>query len=55
MNTVNDLTISLLAFGIGSFSCTEKSKENIKKKGWVIDFIDKFEIFNDENWQDQLL
>ena len=55
MNNVNVLTISLLAFGIGSFSCTEKSKENIKKKGWVIDFIDEFEFFNDKNWQDQLL
>ena len=28
MNNVNFLTISLLALGIGSFSCTEKSKEN---------------------------
>ncbi|MFL3007664.1 MAG: family 16 glycosylhydrolase [Candidatus Neomarinimicrobiota bacterium] len=37
------------------FSCTEKSKQNIKKKGWVIDFIDEFEFFNDKNWQDQLL
>ena len=32
MNNVNVLTISLLALGIGSFSCIEKSKENIKKK-----------------------
>lgn len=40
---------------IGSLSCIEKSKENIKKKGWVIDFIDEFEFFDDNNWQDQLL
>ena len=55
MNNVNVLTISLLALGIGFFSCTKKSQENIKKKGWVIDFIDEFEFFNDKNWQDQLL
>ena len=30
MNNVNILTNSLLVLGIGSFSCTEKSKENIK-------------------------
>ena len=32
MNNLNILTISLLVLGIGSFSCTEKFKENIKKK-----------------------
>ena len=32
MNNVNVLITSLLALGIGPFSCTEKSKENIKKK-----------------------
>ena len=32
MNNVHVLTISFLALGIGYFSCTEKSKENIKKK-----------------------
>ena len=55
MNKVIVIIISLLAVGKGSFSCTEKSKENIKKKGWVIDFIDEFDFFNDKNWQDQLL
>ena len=55
MNNVNILTISLLVLGTGSFSCIENSKENIKKKGWVIDFIDEFDFFNDKNWQDQLI
>jgi len=31
---------------------TEKYNQ---KKGWVIDFIDHFDFFNEENWQDQLL
>ena len=51
MNNVNVLKISLLILGIASYSCAE----NIKKKGWVIDFKDEFEFFNDKNWQDQLL
>ena len=55
MQNVNFIKITLLALGIAFFSCTEKSKQNIKKKGWVIDFIDEFEFFNDKNWQDQLL
>ena len=55
MNNVNVLTISLLALGISIFLCSKKSKENIKEKGWVIDFIGEFEFFNDKNWQDQLL
>ncbi|GIS03976.1 MAG: hypothetical protein CM15mP106_4230 [Candidatus Neomarinimicrobiota bacterium] len=36
MNNVSVLTISLLALGIGSSSCTEKSKENIKKKDGLL-------------------
>ena len=32
MNNVNVLIISLLFLGIGRFSGTEKSKENIKNK-----------------------
>ena len=32
-----------------------KYKKILKKKGWVINFIDEFEFFNDKNWQDQLL
>ena len=55
MQNVNFIIITLLALGIAFFSCTEESKQNIKKKGWVIDFIDEFEFFNDKNWQDQLL
>ena len=55
MQNVNFIIITLLALGMAFFSCTEKSKQNIKKKGWVIDFIDEFEFFNDKNWQDQLL
>ena len=55
MQNVNFIIIALLALGMAFFSCTEKSKQNIKKKGWVIDFIDEFEFFNDKNWQDQLL
>ena len=55
MQNVNFIKITLLALGIAFFSCTEKSKQNIKKKGWVIDYIDEFEFFNDKNWQDQLL
>ena len=55
MQNVNFIIITLLALGIAFFSCTEKSKQNIKKKGWVIDFIDEFEFFNDKNWKDQLL
>tara|TARA_B100000989_G_scaffold281778_1_gene246272 strand:+ start:1503 stop:1763 length:261 start_codon:yes stop_codon:yes gene_type:complete len=55
MKSVNVVITSMLATVIGFLSCTEKSKENIKKKGWVIDFIDEFEFFDDNNWQDQLL
>ena len=36
-------------------SCTKSNKDNIGKKGWVIDFIDEFDFFNEKNWQDQLL
>ena len=55
MKSVNVVITSMLAIVIGSLQCTEKSKENIKKKGWLIDFIDEFEFFDDNNWQDQLL
>ena len=55
MQNVNLIIITLLYLGMAFFSCTEKSKQNIKKKGWVIDYIDEFEFFNDKNWQDQLL
>ena len=33
----------------------KKSVENSQKKGWIIDFIDEFNFFDEKNWQDQLL
>ncbi len=37
------------------FHVQKNLKKILKKKGWVIDFIDEFEFFDDNNWQDQLL
>ena len=40
MKSVNVVITPMLAIVIGFLSCTEKSKENIKKKGMVIDIYD---------------
>ena len=38
-----------------TITCEKKSVENSQKKGWIIDFIDEFNFFDEKNWQDQLL
>ena len=38
-----------------SISCSTKINNNSLQKGWIIDFIDEFNYFNKDNWQDQLL
>ncbi len=49
------INICMLIIGIETLSCVKKDKENNQKKGWVTDFIDQFDYFNEKNWQDQLL
>ena len=49
------INICILIIGIETLSCVKKDKENNQKKGWVTDFIDQFDYFNEKNWQDQLL
>lgn len=49
------IIIYILIIGLGPLSCVKNDKKNNQKKGWVTDFIDQFDFFNDKNWQDQLL
>ena len=48
------IIIYILIIGLGPLSCVKNDKKIIKK-GWVTDFIDQFDFFNEKNWQDQLL
>ena len=52
---INVLIIALLIIASGPISCVKKTKIDNQKKGWITDFIDQFDFFNDKNWQDQLL
>ena len=49
--------LSLLLIGMGALSCISKDKENTKEiaesKVWKVDFLDDFNTFNTDNWQDQ--
>ena len=49
------INIFILFFFISSLSCVKITEQYNQKKGWVVDFIDDFNFFNEENWQDQLL
>ena len=50
------LTISSIAFLLLVIGCAnndKKTTETEKEKIWEIDFLDEFDTFNSENWQDQ--
>ena len=47
--------LSLMILFTGCISCAKKSEPDNNKKGWVTDFLDEFDFFDDKNWQDQLL
>ena len=51
------LTLALLASLSLLASCKEADKKNKEVKDttstWEVDFLDEFETFNPENWQDQ--
>ncbi|MAJ43781.1 MAG: glycosyl hydrolase [Candidatus Marinimicrobia bacterium] len=51
----NILITSLIILAINSTSCLQIVKKYNSKNKWKIDFIDHFDFFNEENWQDQLL
>ena len=52
--------LGFLLIGISLFSCKSKDKKDSNKMEvsdvtsvWAIDFLDEFETFNPDNWQDQ--
>lgn len=49
------LLIIYISITFLTITCEKKSVENSQKKGWIIDFIDEFNFFDEKNWQDQLL
>jgi beta-glucanase (GH16 family) len=56
-NTHYRYLVLFLGIGILAISCKIKNKEESKKTGfseeWSVDFLDEFDTFNTENWQDQ--
>lgn len=56
-NTYYNYFLSLFLIGITLLSCKKKDKESTNEKGtsniWKIDFLDDFNTFNQDNWQDQ--
>ena len=60
MNTYKLTVILSLFFTIFFFSVASANQENIiddqiSDPSWVIDFLDEFNEFNSDNWQDQIL
>ena len=57
MKKINYYLLSLVIIGMSILSCKTKSKEESNKTVatdvWEIDFLDNFDTFNPENWQDQ--
>ena len=57
MTKSNYYLLSFIIIGMSIISCKTKEKENSKKTGtsdiWEVDFLDNFDTFNPENWQDQ--
>ena len=57
-NYYNCLLIFLTIFSLIKACKTKDKKEGIKtaiSSTWQIDFLDNFDTFNTENWQDQLI
>lgn len=50
---LSTLFITFLITTMGLSKNTVDAKEATNNQGWVIDFMDDFEVFNPENWQDQ--
>ncbi len=46
-----------MIIGVSIVSCKTKNKEESNKTAaadvWTVDFLDNFDTFNPENWQDQ--
>ena len=57
MKKVNYYLFSFMIIGMSILSCKTKNKENSNKTEasdvWKVDFLDNFDTFNPENWQDQ--
>ncbi|TLX71049.1 glycoside hydrolase family 16 protein [Labilibacter sediminis] len=53
------LLLSFMLLGMSLISCKtngkENSNENVMSNVWEVDFLDEFDTFNPDNWQDQLL
>ena len=57
MNKINNYLLVGLIIGLSLLSCKTKTKETAQKTdstdNWTIDFLDDFDTFNTDNWQDQ--
>jgi beta-glucanase (GH16 family) len=56
MIKVNNYLLSFMIIGMSIVSCKTKNKESdqaVKLDVWEVDFLDNFDTFNPENWQDQ--
>ena len=57
MTKSNYYLLSLMIIGMSILSCKTKNKEESNKTVasdvWEVDFLDNFDTFNPENWQDQ--
>ena len=56
MIKVNNYLLSFIIIGMSIVSCKTKNKESdqaVKLDVWEVDFLDNFDTFNPENWQDQ--
>jgi beta-glucanase (GH16 family) len=57
MKKSNYYLLSFIIIGMSILSCKTKEKENSNKTVasdvWKVDFLDNFDTFNPENWQDQ--
>jgi PBP1b-binding outer membrane lipoprotein LpoB len=47
------ITLAILVSGCSQ--AVQEEKTAATKSGWQVDFLDNFETFNTENWQDQMI